>query len=82
MTLWGTHTNQALCCINGEVPHANTDMTVEGKLNPAKIGLKDPQLLEAANRGLQWDVIPHEVLAPHMPRIATLLQSAGNAPAQ
>ena len=83
LALWGTHTNLALGCLDSEVEHDNPAMTVDGRLNAEKVKLKDPLLAEAAtSRGLSWDVIPYEVMRPHMPRIATLISNAGNAPAQ
>ncbi len=40
-SLWGSHTNQGIRCINAECKHPDESMTVAGKLNIAKIEAKD-----------------------------------------
>eukprot|EP00973_Karenia_brevis_P068699 9552005-Karenia_brevis.AAC.1 len=82
-TLQGSHTNEGLKCIEAGVDHENPDITDEnGKLSRDKMAKKRPMYAEAAQKGLEFLVIDHDVMTPHMPRFAHLIQAAGNAPAQ
>ena len=59
------------------MPHKNTDLTVDGKLNPEKIIKKDPMMKEILNVGATWTWVPRRILLKYK-GLDQIAQSAGN----
>jgi hypothetical protein len=80
-TLWGGHTNQVLRAVLAACEHEDAGMTLDGKLNLAKIREHDPDFGDAVENGVVWQVLPAWLL-DQFPGMSEMIQAAGNASGQ
>ena len=80
-SLTAGHTNTGLRCIRGQVACSIPEISVEGRMNAAKIAEADAAFGKAISDGLHWLVISSKIVHG-CPGLVQLLQAAGNAPAQ
>ena len=81
VSLSASHTNQALRCVLAELPHMDTRLCLDGKLNLAKISMFDSGMAQACSNGLSWLVLPSKIINKH-DGLASLIQSGFNAAGQ
>jgi hypothetical protein len=81
VSLSASHTNQSLRCVLAGLPHADTRICTDGKLNLAKIASVDPGMHQACTGGLTWLVLPSKLIGS-VQGLASLLQAGFNAAGQ
>ena len=80
-SLSASHVNAALrCIVNGVQHNKDSPLCVDGRLSMDQVAKKDPQMHEAATRGLSWRVISAEAM--EIDGLADLIQGGANTSAQ
>ena len=72
----GSHTCQALRMLLASCKHPNPTLTKDGMLSMSAVRLTDAWLADAAETGLKWTVLSHELF--NIPRVADLVQAGMN----
>ena len=75
-SLSASHTNFALRCFVYEAPHAEGQVTRNGKLNLQLLQTVDSAFYGAVQEGLVWDVIDKQVALAYPSLLAAISQSA------
>ena len=80
-SLGGGHLNQLFVAIDGSVPCAYSNISVDGRMSKDKVYSKHPAWKSALEEGLNWTVL-HKDLPTTYPTLCNLIQRARNAVSQ
>jgi len=76
-TLCGGHTTQGMKAVEARCPHWDLSLTMDGRLNLARVEAKSPSYAEALRSGAEYTIIPSWVLE-RFPGLDNAIQAAGN----
>ena len=83
-SLSASHTNACLRCIVHGALHPypeDSELTVQGKLDLARVQRVDTGLAQAATQGMYWSIV-HASVAHEFPQLRDLIQAAANTAGQ
>ena len=80
-SLSASHTNAALRCIAAGVAHSDEKLTIGGKLAVERLAQVDAQFAQAAQEGIQWQIVALEAVQA-FPQLPSLIQASSNSAGQ